>query len=582
MRARVVHVAGQGASPSQPLLLSIFCFCLLPPSILIATTFYFLRWLKSVAFPRSNLTTRTTGKKRILITGDNTSSILGMSRALRSAGHNVYVVDYERVPFINPLRSSNAITKFVGLSIGGVAPNITTMKTRLFHLGSLIHVSLDVSQKRPSANLPGTILQLIESEKIELWIPCDVKGLQPVLQAKDVVLKHSACQIYGPDPEAARISQDQRRFNRHVERIGLDILFPSAMIVKSRAEIHHHLSGAPKGQKYLLERKASPLKTPFLPVTEKVELDSDMNIHRKSKEPVVSHFGQEYGLLPLTSSNETYSSVAALTISQEQPWTMHAIIEGKDTSVSALVVNNSICAFMARTSSQFRTFSSAKKCKTSSGQVYMQNGTTNWQQHEAAQTLDSNSAIAQTLFDFTQKFAYQLPQHINAQLNLHFIVAESSTSNGAVQKFWATGCDFGISPLLIQQALNFGQLESIGAAYSCASTGEPILLPVRPTTGDNFNSFATYSLPLAAYLNIWSPIWDVLSFRAPLGAVTAGFARFVGQVAFGQEELFNGKDPLPWIWTWFVQFPIEGSLEFGEHFINSLMQYSKRSASSRP
>jgi hypothetical protein len=574
MRARVIEVAGQSASPSRPLLLSILCLCLLPQSFFLATTFYLLKWLKSFFFPRKRTLQHATGTKRILVTGDISSSILGMSRALRAAGHDVYVVDKERIPLISPLRSSNAITKFIGLPTGRLAPNMTAIKTRLFHLGSLVNFSVDISQK-PLANLLGTILQLIEKEHLELWIPCDANGLQTVLQTKEVVTTHSACQIYGPDAEATRISQDQDRFSQYVDRLGHDINFPGATVVRSRAEIHYQLSKALKGQRYLIERKASPLKTPSSSLPESVNPTASSAFYRRTKDIGDSFIARDYRLLPLGSLSETYSSVATLAISHEQPWLMHQVIEGRPIRVSTLVVNNTICAFTASVSAQYRTFSSAQKGKLGSGTTHTRNSTKYWEQYDTAQSLDSNSAISQALLNFTSAFVRQLPNKTNLQLNLGFIMVENATSSGVMSKIWATGCDFEISSVMIQQAHNFGELKSVGAAYSCALNGGPIVLSTLPATGDEFNSCVTYSLPRAAYQNLWVPISNGLLFRASLRSVLTGLATFLNQVVFGQEELFTGKDPLPSIWTWLVQFPIEGSLDLAESLVDFLIRLSK-------
>jgi hypothetical protein len=583
MRAGEVHVAGQASSPSQHFSRSILCLFLLPPSIVIVTAFYFSKWLKPAALPRSDITRNGTTAKRILVTGNNTSSILAMSRALHSAGHDVYVVDHERIPFANPLRSSNAITKFVNLPTGRLNSTVTAMKTKFFHLGSLINISFDINQRQPLANLLATILQLIESDNIELWIPCEANGLTTILQTKEVITKHSACQIYGPDFEAIRISQNQERFSQHVERLGHSIRFPSAIVVKSRAEIHHLLSKNPTGGKYLIEKKALPLKAPLSPlVPGKVEISTGSAVYRSPQAHGGSFVDKEYAVLPLKTLNETYSSVAALTISCDQPWLMHQVIEGRSISASALVVNNSVCAFTASISSQYRTFSPARRGKMVNGQPHTRNGTNTWQQNDAAQSLDLSSAMSQTLSDFAERFARELPKKTNAQLNLQFIVAENATASGVLQKIWATGCDFEVTPLLFQRAFDSSQLASVGAAYSCALNGGPMLLPTLSTTVDNFHSTSTYSLPLAAYQHVCVPILDGFLFRASPKDVLTGLALFFNQVAFGQEDLFSANDSLPWIWSWFIQFPIQGSLEFGDHVINALTQYSKKSTSKRP
>lgn len=580
MQAKQVLAAGQAMTSAQPLFLSIFRLWLLPLSVFVVTCSYFLKWLKSNWNYSSSNTRNATGKKRILVTGGTTSSTLGISRALHAAGHDVYVVDYERVPFTNPLRGSNAVTRFIGLTAGRLAPNITAMKTRFFHLGSLINISYDISQQQPLANLLGTILQLIESERIELWIPIEENGLQTVLQTKEVVTKHCLCQIYGPNVETTRISQDQDHFSLHVERLEHDIRFPSAIIVKSRAEIHRLLSSNLTGQKYILEPKDSPLKLPHLPtVPGKSERHLSSRVYDTSDDLAVS---QRCTYLPLPSLNETYSTVAALTISRDQPWVMHQVIEGRPIRVSALVVNNSVSTFTASMSSRPMIYAPLKKKRNVKGSSFALNNTENWQRNNSIQTLDPNSALSQTLLDFTERFSHHLPRSSNLQLNLRFIIAETATSGSVVQTIWATGCDFEVSPLLVQRALTAGQLESVGAAYGCALNGGPLSLPAFSTTIGDRKAIAMYSLPAAAYQNLLLPIMNVVLLRTSPQAILIGLAVFLNLMAFGREELLDGNDSLPWIWRWCVQFPVEGSADFAEYAVNFLARYLKHGKHDEP
>lgn len=570
MRAQDAHVAGQALSPVQPLFLSILCLCLLPQAVFIATALTILKWLHSAILrPIRN----APGRKRILVTGGNTSSILGMSRALEAAGHDVYVIDYERAPFSSPLRSSNAIARFVRLPASNLGSSVTAIKTRFFHLGSIINISFDISKKQPLTNLLATILQLIETQKIELWIPIERNGLQTVLQTKEIVTKHSSCQIYGPDFEVTRLSQEHDRFSQHVERLEQNIRYPSAVMVRSRAEVHRLLSRNLTGQKYLLEKKNSPLKLPLLPPEPgKIEPDLNSRVYKTPKDLPVD----QRCTLPKSSLNETYSSVAALTISRDQPWLMHQVVVGRPVNVSALVINNSISTFTASISPQTIAFSSIHTSKNSRGLTHALRNGENWQQFDNIRLLDPKSATAQMLLEFTEKFCRQLSTSTNAQLNLRFILTEFAASGGVVQRIWATGCDFEISPLLIQQALASDQLESVGAAYGCALNGGPTLLSPSSTIFEDRDTLTTYSLPTAAYQNLFLPIMTVMLFQASPKAILTGLVVFLNQTIFGREELFDGKDPLPWVWRWLVQFPFEGAADLGEYAIEFLVRYLKQ------
>ncbi|TLD39161.1 hypothetical protein E2P81_ATG00148 [Venturia nashicola] len=560
------HVAGQATSPAQPLILSILCFCLLPQAIFIATA---LTIFKSLLALFHRPIRNAVGRKRILVTGGNTASILGMARALEAAGHEVYVIDYEPAPFSSPLRSSNSIAKFVGLPTGNLASNVTAIQTRFFHLGSIINISFDISRKLPLTTILATIQQLIESKKLELWIPIQESGLQTVLQTRKIVTKHSSCQIYGPDTEVTRLSQDQDLFSQHLEQLEHDVRYPSPVVVRSRAEVHRLLYRNPTGQKYILEKKALPLPPP---VAGKIEVDLDSRVYQMPKNLPVD---QQYAL-PQLSLNETFSLVAALPISREQPWLMHQVVEGRPVNVSALIINNTVSTFTASISSQTTTFSSVHRSRNSRGLTHVWWHRGDWQQYDHARPLDPKSATAQMLLDFAERFSSQLPTSTNAQLNLHFILTESAAPGGVVQRIWATGCDFEISPLLIQQALTYGQVKSVGAAYGCALNGGPTLLSKSSATFEDRDTPTTYSLPATAYQNLFQPVVAVILFQAPLKAILIGVAVFLNQIAFGREELFDGKDPLPWVWRWFVQLPFEVSAETIEKAIGVVVRCIKQ------
>lgn len=572
MRAHETHVAGQAAPPPHPLFLSILCLCLLPQAVFIATALTIRNWFR-IAMYHSPIR-NAFGGKRILVTGNTTACILAMARALQAAGHQVYVVDNERAPFSSPLRTSNAVAKFVGIPTGGSASSVTAIQIRFFHFGSIVNSSFDISQKQPLATLLATILQLIETQKMDLWIPIQENGLQTVLQTKKIVTKRSSCQIYGPDSEVTRLSQDRGLFSEHVERLEHDIRYPSPVTIRSRTELHRILSRNLAGQKYILEKTALQIKLPPLPpAPRKIEADLNSRVYETPKDVPVD----QRHILPQSSLNETYSLVAGLMISREQPWSMHRLVEGRPVYVSALVINNTVSTFTASISPQATAFSSVDLSKNGTGLLQAWRNRQSWQRPDRARLLDPKSTTAQMLLDFTEKFSHQLPTSTNAQLNLRFILTECATSGGVVQRIWATGCDFEISPLLIQQALICGQLSSVGAAYGCALNGGPTLLPATSTIFEDRDTLAIYSLPVTAYQNLFLPIVTVILVQAPLEAILTGLAVFVSHIAFGREELFDGKDPLPWVWRWLVQLPLEVSADAVDYAVVNLFRYIKQS-----
>ncbi|QDS67432.1 hypothetical protein FKW77_000300 [Venturia effusa] len=560
VRAQEAHVTA-----ITRLSISILSVCLLPQAIIIATALIILKWIRTaILCPVPKALGRR--RKRILVTGGDLPSILAMSRALEAAGHDVYVIDYERAPFSSPLRISNAITKFVALPAAKLSPSATAIRASFSRLRSIVNISLDTSQKQPLVNLLAAILQLIEHQKMDLWIPIKDNGLKTILQTKEIVTKHSTCQVYGPDVEAIRLAQDQAHFSRYVDHLEHDIRCPVAAVVRTRAEIHRILSKDSTGQNYVLERRILPLKLQQLPSEPRmIEPDLDSRIHQTPTDLV----DQRY-TLPLSSQNETYSSVAALKISREQPWLMQQVIEGTPVTVSALVIKNIVSTFTASISQKDIVMPSIQPYKIDGSVTDEWRNRTSWQQSDHARNLDPKSVTVQMLLDFTQRFSHQLPPSTDAQLNLRFILSESASSGAIVQRIWAIGCDFEISSLLIERSHVFGQLGLVGAAYGCAANGGPTLLSASATPFNDRDLFAIYSLPAAVYYNVFLPVVKVLLRQAPFTTVLTGLASFLYQMAFGREELLSSKDPLPWLWKWFVQLPVENAADLCEVIIGIL------------
>jgi hypothetical protein len=269
--------------------------------------------------------------------------------------------------------------------------------------------------------------------------------------------------------------------------------------------------------------------------------------------------------------NENYNSVASMAISNDRPWMMYELIQGKPCSVSALVVDNKISAFTASMASEKRSFSAAPKRNSAGpGQLHVQNDIKEWQQHEQMQILDPKAALVSTLVEFTRNFAGHLKGPTNAQLNLHFIITETTTPSGARQRIWATGCDFQLSLPLVQQA-RLGQVEQkVGAAYAGDPTGEEIALPVVPGT-ISAAELEPYSLPSAAVTYFLLPILNFACLRSSVNELMTSWADLLHKVAYGQEELLDSKDPWPWMWRWNIQAPVEIGLDLIERIGGSRM-----------
>jgi len=534
----------------QVLPVFLFSLCILPFSIWLAVSLFIYVKLRSylvyLNWPLSPLAVR----KRVLLTGDDDGAILSTARVLRASGSSVYVVKQERIPHTSSLWTSKSIYKYIGLASGRLTPILRRVTKGTRFVG------------RPG-NLPGTTLNLIESEKIDLWMHCD-SGKPSIahMQTKEIVLKHTATKLFEPEFDIARLSRGFSLFANHMKRHESEISCPKTVVVRSRAEIHDLLWKAPKDAKWLLERSAtqyiSAVKANSGTKRDSGYDDSSTLVGGSSDSDDsfdnvdTSTPIKEYTQLPLSNPNHTYSTVASMEISQSSPWIMHEVISGKPGAVSTLVVNGKIKAFAARVASQNRTFSTASSRSPWSNKAPISIGAErnikDWQQHEQTSFIDPKSTIGTALLGYAQRFVATLPDRPSTYLNLDFFLTDKLTKDGAEQKIVATGCNFDFTPLLTQEALACGLGEQLGRMMTTGGVENfdesPLLLPTSPSAANGERSSTDLHLKLPR---------SVSANGESLNALATSLEKFINE----QDGRYDGKDLVPWIWFWMVQGPIE-------------------------
>jgi hypothetical protein len=498
-------------------------------------------------------------RKRVLLSGDDDEAIFSAARVINASGSTVYVVKHERIPYLDFLRTSKAIKQYVGLASGRLTPILQRLKERAYAHAAALRLNAKISIPM---NFPGTVLRLIESEKIDLWIRCNSAGPSIAhAQAKDVVLKHSAAKIFGPDVETTRLARSYAAFAHHLRHHENAIRCPKTAIVRSRAEIHELLWKAHKGQRFLLEKSAAPAQqiaransgtkrdSGYDDSATLVDGSSDTEDFEGAETATQT---EEYTFLPQATPNETYSIAASMKISQDSPWVMHEAIEGKPGTISTLVINGKIKAFAARTAVNDRTFStaSAKRAAASPTKTTLraEHDIREWQYHEETIFIHPSSTLGVALLHFAQRFVATLSERPSTYLNLHFFLTDKATLDGAEQKIIATGCDFNFSSVLAQQALAHGLETQLGLALTdLANTeGDALLFPSpysspKPTTP---KAYAHQSLLHALFID-----------------VITTFTRFFDPVTHGEDPIFDPKDLVPWVWLSLVQRPVEIAFE---------------------
>ncbi|KIW01690.1 uncharacterized protein PV09_06871 [Verruconis gallopava] len=553
----------------QPLTaLFVLSLCVLPWSIWLAVNLFIYTTVRPY-FVQNWPSAPQAIRKKVLLTGDDDQAILSIARVLHASGSIVFVVKHERIPYLGFLRTSKAIKRYVGLASGRLTPILRRFAERLFQLAATCNVRFNLGIPM---NFPGTVLRLIESEKVEEWIHCNSSNPSTAYaQARDIVLKHSTAKIFGPDIEAARLAFGYHVFAHHMKVNEKEVRCPKTVTVRSRAEIHNILGNATEGQKFLLEKIAAPVQGlvkansstkrdssyagSASTLVDGIASDTDDFEDAGTSTPV-----DEFTVLPQPTLNDTYSVVASMRVSKDSPWVMHEVIEGKPGTISTLVIDGKVRAFSARTALHDRTFSTAARRAPSvrRARVNIEHDIKEWQQFEQTTYVDPYSTIGAALLNYAQRFVKTLPQKPSTFLNLHFFLTDRVLVNGAEQQIIATGCDFNFSPLLAQQALAYGLEEAFGHAMTAAGNFETdvILLPAT-------NKSATaehYALPVLGPTSKSSDPHVALSELSFTDGVNA-IIDFWNALAHGRDAIFDVKDLVPWVWFWMVQTPIEAAFE---------------------
>jgi hypothetical protein len=527
-----IAITEEGRLLRRHLLFLLISSFFLPLSFTIAFTFYSIKWAGYILHALSFYSQKSVDpKERILITSDNQATTLAFARFANSAGADVFAIDNEQFALLNYLRCSNTMTKFVGIIPRHFSPRFQADMARLLSLIPFLRASVTVRQDLYTKNLPNIILRFVRKESITTWIPCESgDDSSHIPKAKQYVQSQTTCCVFGPTADMIKLSKDHTAFSRYVNQLGASVQCPKTVTVTSRDEVHKLLANAAKGwPEFKLEREEN-------------RRHSGCSGTTLNEADELSPLEQESKIIPLASSNDTYDFVATVPISKDQPWIMHERVTGVPITVSALIVNNSIRAFIACVSTKRRTFSAGEEIRTNDSEIW--------------DLLDSNSAVGSELYEFSCAFTAQLPENTNTHLNLHFILSETTRSSGVVRSIHVTGCDFKASPLLAQLSYATGPTR---ASSVFITKKETTLFPKANHLGER--QTGVYSFPTALLNMVVRPLLDCVMLRASFSDVLKGLAMLLDRVAYWQEELFDWRDPWPWVWRWLVELPVGYVLE---------------------
>lgn len=423
--------------------------------------------------------------KTVLVTGVGMTKGLTLARMFYDAGHDVIGADFESYGVPVSGRFSRALRRFYTL------PKPT--------------------EKDGSAYYIHDLLQIVQRERVQIWISCSgVASAVEDGQAKEVLERRSDCIAIQFDVASTRTLHEKHTFVEHTRSLGLPA--PETHNVTSRAAVHKVLNASPsRGTK---ARKQYIMKS--------VGVDDA--------------FRGNMTLLPRRTTSETYHHVSNIPISGSKPWVLQQYIRGKEYCTHALVVNGHIKAFVACLSAELLMH------------------------YEA---LPPTSALSRSMLRFTKEFAARSPGNMTGHLSFDFLVDESVTEKGLDMVLQPIECN----PRAHTAVVLFNGLgQEMATAYLSAldpipymnGTSEPqlsdpdteydgILAPTRPAQ--------YYWLGHDIVTLLLLPVFSLLQGKKGIRTYMQGIQQLVNHVLFWKEGTFEAWDPLPWWWLYQIYWP---------------------------
>ncbi|KAJ5626765.1 hypothetical protein N7528_004192 [Penicillium herquei] len=222
--------------------------------------------------------------KTVLITGIGTTSGLALARAWEAAGHRVVGVDVADLDL--PVRSGGGMSK-----------------------------TLVAFYRVPKDHYLSKILDIIQREKVDIWIPCSPKASAfEDATARQVVERRTNCKCIAFDTEMTMCFRDSDVFRQFLTDKRLPLV--ECHQVQSRDSIHRVLNRSPSKSYQMRRLTASP------------------------KEAAV--------ILPKRTLSKTYSDVSEIQISPDSPWILQQQTRLGEFFADVLVVRGYVHAIKVR------------------------------------------------------------------------------------------------------------------------------------------------------------------------------------------------------------------------------------------
>ncbi len=287
--------------------------------------------------------------KTILVTGVGMTKGLTLARTFYLAGHNVVGADFQTYGIPVSGRFSRALRKFYAL------PKPNESDGAAFYINAL--------------------LRIVQRENVDLWVSCSgVASAVEDGQAAEVLERRSDCKSIQFDVATTQTLHEKHSFIEQTRSLGLPV--PETHNVTSRAAVHRVLHESPRTKKRYIMKS--------------VGMDDATRGNMT--------------VLPRRTLSETYNHLSTIPISDSQPWVLQQYIPGREYCTHALIIDNTVRAFVACPSLELLMH------------------------YEA---LHPDLPLSKAMLRFTQEFATRYPGKLTGHMSFDFLIEERVSEKGA-------------------------------------------------------------------------------------------------------------------------------------------------------
>ncbi|KAF4550258.1 Hypothetical protein D9617_18g034490 [Elsinoe fawcettii] len=365
-----------------------------------------------------------------------------------------------------------------------------------------------------SARYGESLLNIIKKEKVDLWVSCS--GVASAVEdgrAKEMLETITSCKAIQYDVAMTSILHEKHTFIDFTRSIGLPV--PETHNITSPATALKILAQAQKkGTKFIMKYTGTD-----------------------------DAFRANMTLLPLATNEATEKHISRFPISPSRPWILQQYISGPEYCTHALIIRNTVVAFVACPSAELLM-------------------------HYIALPFDS--VLSKAMLRFTQHFVEQCPENFTGHLSFDFLINRdqaAAADRGSIKvsdiNLYPIECNprahtavvlFSDTPEMISEGYMkiFAPSTSHNPSSSTPRTnGTKTPAPVVPRNPQKY-----YWLQHDLVNLVILPVLSLLKTDGDSPAeVLDKWATFVEHLTTWRDGTFEFWDPLPAWWLWCVSWP---------------------------